>query len=240
MTPRGFLCLHQIAICAVFPISLRSSSTRGARRRRHTGAPRREVSAPVCSRFRPLYGPRGPLPEPDNRRGCGLLVLVLGLTLAATATLARDCTVVEPDSLQINWTAPCEDGSWLLDPQTGCRLWDWNPAPEDTATWSGSCPRGLKEGAGAVQWFEHGRPIDRFEGVFERGRRKGFGRYYWPTDQRFEGYYDADLPNGQGTVIIDGVSYAGIWRRGCLEHKDKLIAIGVPLGTCISDHSGKR
>ena len=45
--------------------------------------------------------------------------------------------------------------------------------PEDTATWSGSCPRGLKEGAGAVQWFEHGRPIDRFEGVFERGRRKG-------------------------------------------------------------------
>jgi len=168
------------------------------------------------------------------------VILVLALTLAATATLAQDCNVVEPDSLQINWTAPCEDGSWLLDPKKGCRLWDWNPAPEDTATWSGSCPRGLKEGAGAVQWFEHGRPIDRFEGIFERGRRKGFGRYYWPAGQQFEGYYDADLPNGRGTVIIDGVSYAGIWRGGCLAHKDKLIAIGIPLGTCIGGHPGKR
>ena len=109
----------------------------------------------------------------DNGRGFDLSILVLALTLAATATLARDCNVVEPDSLQINWTAPCEDGSWLLDPKTGCRLWDWNPAPEDTATWSGSCPRGLKEGAGAVQWFEHGRPIDRFEGVLRARKAEG-------------------------------------------------------------------
>jgi hypothetical protein len=32
-----------------------------------------------------------------------------------------------------------------------------------------------------VQWFEHGRPIDRFEGVYRRGKREGFGRYDWPT-----------------------------------------------------------
>src|SRR5262249_36634550 len=45
------------------------------------------------------------------------LTLVLAFTCAATAAAARDCDVVEPDSLQISWTAPCEDGSWLLDPQ---------------------------------------------------------------------------------------------------------------------------
>ena len=176
----------------------------------------------------------------SKRRRCDLLTLVLAATLAPAASSARECNVVEPDSLEISWTAPCEDGSWLLDPQTGCRLWDWRPEPEETATWSGTCPGGLKEGAGVVQWFEHGRPIDRYEGAFERGRRKGFGRYYWPAGQRFEGYYHADLPNGQGTLTIDGVSFAGTWRRGCLAHKDKLIAIGVPLGTCISGHSGKR
>jgi hypothetical protein len=176
----------------------------------------------------------------SNRRGRGLVTLVLALTLAATATLAQDCNVEEPDSLQISWTAPCEDGSWLLDPQTGCRLWDWRPDPDDSATWSGACPGGLKEGPGTVQWFEHGRPIDRFEGVFERGRRKGFGRYYWPAGQRFEGYYGADLPNGRGTVTIDGVSLAGTWRRGCLAYKDKLIAIGVPMSTCTGGYSGKR
>ena len=180
-----------------------------------------------------------PLMYYKNRRVGRLLTLVLALTVAATAALAQGCNVVEPDSLMINWTAPCQDGSWLLDPQTGCRLWDWHPDPEDTVTWSGACPKGMKEGAGTVQWFEHGRPIDRFEGVFEHGKRKGFGRYYWPAGQRFEGYYDDDLPNGQGTITIDGVSYAGTWRRGCLAHKDKLIAIGAPLSTCTGGHSHK-
>jgi hypothetical protein len=170
------------------------------------------------------------------RRGRDLSILVLALALAASAASGRDCNVVVPDSLQINWTAPCEDGSWLLDPQTGCRLWDWHPDSEDTATWSGACPAGLKEGAGIVQWFEHGRPIDLFEGRFEGGRRKGFGRYYWPAGQRFEGYYDADLPNGQGTMIIDGASFTGTWRGGCLAHKGRIIAIGVPLGTCDGSH----
>jgi hypothetical protein len=176
----------------------------------------------------------------SNRRRCDLLTLVLTATLAPAASLAQECNVVDPDSLQISWTAPCEDGSWLLDPHTGCRLWDWRPEPEEAATWSGTCPGGLKEGAGIVQWFEHGRPIDRYEGAFERGRRKGFGRYYWPAGQRFEGYYDADLPNGQGTITIDGVAFAGTWRRGCLAHKNRLIAIGVPLSTCSGGHTGNR
>jgi hypothetical protein len=174
----------------------------------------------------------------SNRRVRRLLALVLALTVVATAALAQGCHVVEPDSLWINWTAPCQDGSWLLDLQTGCRLWDWRPDREDSVTWSGACPKGLKEGAGIVQWFEHGRPIDRFEGVFERGRRRGFGRYYWPAGQRFEGYYDDDLPSGRGTITIDGMSYAGSWRRGCLAHKDKLIAIGMPLSACTGVHSG--
>ena len=64
----------------------------------------------------------------------------------------------------------------------------------------------MRQGAGIAQWYEHGRPIDRFEGVFERGRRMGLGRYYWPAGQRFEGYYAADLPNGQGTITIDEVA----------------------------------
>ena len=65
-----------------------------------------------------------------------------------------------------------------------------------------------------------------------RGKREGFGRYDWPTGERFEGTYADDLPNGRGTVTIDGVSFSGTWRRGCLVLGDKRIAIGVPLGTC--------
>jgi hypothetical protein len=163
--------------------------------------------------------------------GAAVACSLLALTVA-TAQRARPCDVVEPDSLGISWTAPCDEGRWLLDPQSGCRLWDWHPAPEDASTWTGACPAGRKEGRGVVQWVEHGRPIDRFEGVYRRGKREGFGRYDWPTGDRFEGTYTDDLPNGRGTVTIDGVSFSGTWRRGCLVLRDKRIAIGVPLGTC--------
>src|SRR5262249_3461602 len=108
-----------------------------------------------------------------------MIYALLGPALAVPAaqTRAQPCGVVEPDSLAIGWTAPCDEGRWLLDTQKGCRLWDWHPEPEDTATWTGACPGGRKEGRGVVQWYEHGRPIDRFEGAFRRGKRAGLGRY---------------------------------------------------------------
>ena len=59
-------------------------------------------------------------------------LLALALTVA-TAEQARPCDVVEPDSLGISWMAPCDEGRWLLDPQSGCRIWDWHPAPEEPA-----------------------------------------------------------------------------------------------------------
>ncbi|MBY0320838.1 MAG: hypothetical protein K2X72_19090 [Reyranella sp.] len=163
---------------------------------------------------------------------CGIFLLVPALALAAAEIRAQSCDVAQPDSLEINWAAPCQDGSWDLVPGIGCRLWEWRPDPEDTVTWSGSCLSGRKEGRGLVQWYEHGRPIDRFEGVFRYGKREGFGRYEWPAGQRYQGSYAADLPNGQGTITIDGVSFAGAWRRGCLRQGDKRIAVGVPLSAC--------
>jgi hypothetical protein len=60
-------------------------------------------------------------------------------------------------------------------------------------------PRRAKRRARVVQWFEHGGPIDRIESVYRRGKREGFGRYDWPTGDRFEGTYAEDLPNGLGT-----------------------------------------
>ena len=76
-----------------------------------------------------------------------------------------DCPSQEPDSLQISWTEPCDQGDWLLDTRNGCRMWDWHPDLKDRAMWSGACPAGKKEGRGVVQWFEHGQPIDRFEEI---------------------------------------------------------------------------
>jgi hypothetical protein len=158
----------------------------------------------------------------------GTMLLPLSAASAADAT----CDPVEPDSLQVSWTAPCEDGTWLFDPENGCRMWDWHPAPEDTVTWTGACRAGVKEGKGSAQWYEHGRPIDRFDGTYRNGRRSGFGRYRWTPSETFQGQYAGGLPHGQGTIEIAGKSYTGRWNHGCLEVEGEVIAIGTSIASC--------
>ena len=145
---------------------------------------------------------------------------------------AMDCLPAEPDSVQISWDAPCQHGTWLMDPELGCRMWDWHPAPEDIVTWTGRCRAGMKEGDGVVQWFEHGRPIDRFEGTFVSGHRQGRGRYVWNETDWYEGVYENDLPHGSGTAHIAGEIFVGQWKRGCFPQGARVLAIGVPRTSC--------
>jgi len=83
-----------------------------------------------------------------------------GQQMAAVAS--PDCPFGAPDSLEISWTRPCDENDWVLD-TGGCRIGDWHPATEDRAIWNGACPAGSKQGRGAVQWYEHGHAIDRFD-----------------------------------------------------------------------------
>ena len=161
-----------------------------------------------------------------------LAVLPVMAQQVALAPATSYCAPNEPDPVQISWNAPCEEGTWLLEPGVGCRMWDWHPDRQDKVTWSGACHSEQKEGKGVVQWTEHGQPIDRFEGTFRNGRREGHGRYSWNENDRFEGSYAADLPNGPGTVTLAGTTLSGQWRNGCLKVGDKTVAVGVTLASC--------
>jgi hypothetical protein len=147
---------------------------------------------------------------------------------------SSDCAVDAPDAVQISWDAPCRTGTWLMDTELGCRLWDWHPAPDDRATWSGACAAGVKSGPGVVQWYEHGQPIDRFEGTFVAGRREGYGRYVWNESDWFLGFYKDDLPDGPGTAVIAGEALYGMWHRGCFMRNGKVVAINVNRASCDS------
>jgi len=161
-----------------------------------------------------------------------LALTVLPAAAQQIAAARSDCAADEPDPVQISWDAPCEQGNWLFEPGVGCRMWDWHPDLDDKASWTGSCRGVLKEGAGVVQWTEHGQLIDRFEGTYRNGRREGAGRYSWTPTDWFEGTYANDVPNGPGTVSLGGVTLSGNWRHGCLAMDDKIVAIGVPRASC--------
>jgi len=168
-----------------------------------------------------------------------LLLFVLTQVFGATAFAQQlalrpvdDCPSEEPDSVQISWVEPCENGNWLFDTELGCRMWDWHPDPHDKASWSGTCSKGQKEGRGVLQWFEHGQRIDRFEGTYRNNRREGFGRYEWNESDSFEGQYVNGVPQGVGTAHIAGEVFAGEWRNGCLRKGARVVAIGVPRRSC--------
>lgn len=156
---------------------------------------------------------------------------VAGQQVAAAST-GTDCPSEAPDSLQISWTQPCQEGDWLLDTEVGCRMGDWHPDPNDRAIWKGACPGGSKEGPGVVQWYEHGHAIDRFEGTFRNDKREGYGRYVWTPGVSYDGLYANDVPEGFGTVTLLGESFSGTWRNGCLAKGGRVVAIGVERRSC--------
>jgi hypothetical protein len=171
-----------------------------------------------------------------------VLLLASGPVFAQQNALTpdqADCPPGEPDSLQISWNQPCDSGEWLFDTQAGCRMWDWHPAPEDAVVWRGACHDHLPNGQGEAQWFEHGRPIDRFIGTFRNGKRDGEGHYIWNQNVRFDGNYANDLPQGYGIARIENEVLAGKWDKGCISTGGKVVAIGVPRTSCGPD-SGKR
>jgi hypothetical protein len=119
-------------------------------------------------------------------------------------------------------------------------MWDWHPDPHDRAVWSGSCPTGIKEGRGIVQWYEHGQAIDRFEGTYIHGKREGFGRYEWNGADRFEGIYANDVPHGMGTASLAGEVFSGEWKKGCFRKDSRIVAIGVARSACQGVPSASR
>ena len=167
-----------------------------------------------------------------------LLAILIGAYGVAQAQgelrmpVESDCIPVEPDSVQISWDSPCDTGAWLFEPNVGCRMWDWHPSPLDVATWTGLCRNGERVGWGVMQWYEHGQPIDRFEGKFIAGKRQGAGRYTWDHSNWYVGLYEDDLPNGLGTASIGGQTFSGQWQHGCFARGTKVVAIGTPRRLC--------
>ncbi len=99
--------------------------------------------------------------------------------------------------LGLAWPAMAQHKStrppgWIADSKTGCKV--WNPAPQahETIHWSGKCQGGYASGDGTLQWFENGRPGDRYEGEYQDGKRNGHGTVTMGNGTRIEGDWRND------------------------------------------------
>lgn len=150
---------------------------------------------------------------------------------------------------------------WTVDSRNGCWVWNPNPQPSETVTWSGACPRGPAEGQGAGEWryTENGQPRvarfsgprregrmegrgtytdangNRYEGEWRDGRRHGRGTQTWPNGSRYEGEWRDDRPDGygEGYNAAQRAWFRGTWVGGCHRGADgRRAAVVRPLSEC--------
>lgn len=92
--------------------------------------------------------------------------------------------------------------TWTADSATGCKVWNANPMPNETVTYTGPCIDGIANGQGVVQWFQNGTRGGRSEGVFRNGRLEGRGTNSWRDGSTYAGDYAGGNRNGFGELRL--------------------------------------
>src|SRR5580692_5367098 len=84
---------------------------------------------------------------------------------------------------------------WITATNTPCKIWNPEPQPNESVTWSGGCKDGLADGKGILRWTENGKPDVEFDGEYENGKRNGPGVMITPDGHHIEGdWVDDELP----------------------------------------------
>ena len=111
---------------------------------------------------------------------------------------------------------------WIVDAQTGCRMWDPYPEPDDSIKWDGPCLNGYGHGRGTLRWFSKGNNYETDEGEFQNGKLNGYAVVRLTSGRRFEGQFRDQKPNGFGTLSTeDGQVYSGEWSNGCFQQGER-------------------
>jgi MORN repeat len=64
---------------------------------------------------------------------------------------------------------------WITAANQPCKVWNPQPQPDDSVTWSGACVDGLASGKGILRWMKKAQPDVEFNGEYKDGKRNGHG-----------------------------------------------------------------
>lgn len=111
----------------------------------------------------------------------------------------------ESSPLEKSSVVPAEEGSWLKDPITGCRIWNSAPMGNEMISWSGECQDGKASGYGVLVWLEDGKIVGRFKGTMANGKAEGRGKLEFQVEDGFA-LYDGDFRSsemhGRGVLLF--------------------------------------
>ena len=100
---------------------------------------------------------------------------------------------------------------WFPTDLVNCLVWNPDPQPEETVTWSGKCLNGKVNGVGVLSWSNG----DKYIGEYKNGNMHGQGTYAWKKKDQYTGEWQNNNFHGQGTFTYeDGDQYVGNYKNG--------------------------
>jgi len=116
---------------------------------------------------------------------------------------------------------PRELGWQPIEENADCAVWNDNPQPNETVSWTGLCVDGIAAGDGILTWhflWDGEWKESTYSGRVVNGRYHGFGVQLTSGGVRYEGDWRENLKHGYGvSVSPSGDSYDGNYRNG-VEH----------------------
>ncbi len=89
-------------------------------------------------------------------------------------------------------------GEWIIDSKTNCKVWNPNPVPNETISWSGKCVSSYASGKGTLIWYKNGDKNGSYEGEMKNGKPHGKGINTDSKGNRYEGDFVDGKPHGKG------------------------------------------
>lgn len=104
---------------------------------------------------------------------------------------------------------------WISDMKTGCKIWDNEPAPNESVTWSGGCKGGFGTGFGVQVWFENGKFEERDVGVLLHGQQNGQDAQTFSNGDKSIQDWKNGVRTGEDTYIFpNGNVIVGVFDDG--------------------------
>ncbi len=116
--------------------------------------------------------------------------------------------------------------TWITDRDSGCRVWDPIPFPDDKVSWRGPCRDGYAEGHGQLKWYNHDTEMGTYDGQVLRGKMTGSGTITFANGMSYVGELQDNLANGKGVITFEGRTFTGIWTKGCLNADGHTFFVG--------------
>ncbi|NRF37734.1 hypothetical protein [Pedobacter foliorum] len=95
------------------------------------------------------------------------------------------------------------NGKFVKEHQSNCKIWLDEPTPTDSLTWNGNCKNNYASGTGFLQWFQNHKLAATYKGEMKQGKFDGKGKFEIIGYASFEGTFINGALNGKGAAYFN-------------------------------------